>query len=130
MATVNGFIVDVAPYYYGKMGEDGLYMAVCHIVTATDRKGNIFVHNHTNLGLEKCLKLVDRIEKTAAKDWDPSDNDNPHWAFFRRSYGSEAYCDNEAEERDNDNRLDFDSEYGPGAFDEAKHRGTLPESLR
>ena len=130
MTTVNGYFVEVTPYYYGKMGEDGPYMAVCHMVTATDPKGNVFTHNWSTSNrvlLHNCEKLVERIGKTASKDWNP---DNENWSFFRRVYGSEAYCENAMEERDNENRLDFDAEYGPGSFDEAKNRGTLPESIR
>ncbi len=60
------------------------------LVVARTRKGEIFIHGRSDLSLTQCQRLADRVQAAGEINED-------HWDFWRTSYGSDAFLEEEAE---------------------------------
>lgn len=102
--------------------EDGSTVTeITYGVEAGDGSGHLWRHFRQDLKEEQAFALCGKIEKhlKAQDDWNPDESE--HWIYCRTIYGSQAYQDNYHNEVMQDEKLDFESEFGKGSWNENEY---------
>ncbi|KPK59032.1 MAG: hypothetical protein AMJ59_12730 [Gammaproteobacteria bacterium SG8_31] len=60
------------------------------VVVAETRKGEVFIHERSDLSLAQCKRLADRVQVAG-------EIDESRWVFWRTVYGSDAFLAEEAD---------------------------------